>query len=220
MTCRLPQPFGHRDNADADPIKGQSPAKNSQTSSGPLVELALFLCSYAPLFAILAVRFKPWWLVGVCGGLALLGVSAGLLVLRRFRRVAAMGWPLVVVEDRGAEVAGYLASYLLPFLTVSEPSPRDLVAYTLFLIVLAVIYVRSGLVRVNPTLYLLGWRLQEVEIGDGWMGYVLSRRALRKGENLSAVRLTERLFVSYTSEEQVRDGRRTASRSGSARSRR
>jgi hypothetical protein len=211
----VPQP--RPDRPDPEPNGALAGADSSRTSSGLLVEFALFLCSYAPLFAILAVRFRPWWLVGVCGGLALVGIAAGVLVLGRFRRVAAMGWPLVAVDDRGAEVAGYLASYLLPFLTVSEPSLRDLVAYALFLVVLAVIYVRSGLVRVNPTLYLLGWRLQEVEIGDtGWTGYVLSRRALRKGENVSGVRLTERLFLSYSSEEELRDDRRTASRSGSA----
>jgi hypothetical protein len=36
--------------------------------------------------------------------------------------------------------AGYLASYLLPFLTVAEPSWRDLVAYGLFLAVTATVY--------------------------------------------------------------------------------
>jgi hypothetical protein len=109
-----------------------------------------------------------------------------------------MSWSLTAVEDRGAEVAGYVASYLLPFLTVSEPSSRDLVAYGLFLVVVAVLYLRSGLVRINPTLYLAGWRLYAVTIGQaGWSGYVLSRRPLRAGEPLSGARLTERLFLSY-----------------------
>ena len=78
---------------------------------------------------LLAIRFGPWWLVAGCAALAAVGFLGGVAVLRRFRRVSRTGWPLTAVEDRGTEVAGYLASYLLPFLTVSEPSPRDLVAY-------------------------------------------------------------------------------------------
>jgi hypothetical protein len=39
------------------------------------------------------------------------------------------------VEDRGAEVAGYLASYILPFVVVPEPGWSDLVGYAIFLVV-------------------------------------------------------------------------------------
>ena len=48
-------------------------------------------------------------------------------------------------------------------------------------------------------LYLFGWRLYAIEIGDGWSGYLLARRPVRKGTDVAAVRMTERLFVSYSS---------------------
>lgn len=161
------------------------------------VELAMFMCSYAPLFVILAVRFRTTSLTVACAVLAAIGTGGGLIVLRRFRTVAAGSWTVRTVEDRGSEVAGYLATYLLPFVTVAEPGVRDVVGYVLFLAVTAVIYVRSGLVQINPTLYLFGWRLFAVDIGDGWSGYVLARTRLARGTRLSAVRMTERLFVSY-----------------------
>lgn len=161
------------------------------------VELALFLCSYSALFAILAVRFRTTALILACAGLAVLGAVAGLAVLLRFRSVAQGIWTVSTVEDRGGEVAGYLATYLLPFVTVAEPGWHDVVGYVLFLVIVAVIYVRSGLVQINPTLYLFGWRLFAVDIGDGWSGYVLVRGRLARGQELSAVRMTERLFVSY-----------------------
>jgi hypothetical protein len=56
-------------------------------------------------------------------------------------------------------VSGYLAAYLLPFLTVPEPSATDLVTYAIFVFVAGLIYVRSGLMQINPTVYLLNRRV-------------------------------------------------------------
>jgi hypothetical protein len=65
---------------------------------------------------------------------------------------------LTITGDAGAEVSGYLAAYLVPFLVVVEPAPGDLVAYAIFLVVAGLIYVRSGLMQINPTVYLMNRR--------------------------------------------------------------
>jgi hypothetical protein len=167
-----------------------------ETVTSSMVELALFLCSYAPLFAILAIRFQSTLLILVCALVAGSGLAAGGAVLLRFRTVTPGSWVVMAVEDRGGEVAGYLATYLLPFVTVAEPTVRDVIAYGLFLTIVAVIFVRSSLVQINPTLYLFGWRLLAIEIG-GFNGYLLTRRRIKHGDEVRAVRMTERLFVSY-----------------------
>lgn len=167
------------------------------TVTSLLVELALFLCSYAPLFAILAIRFQRTSLIVVCALFAAAGLAAGGAVLLRFRTVTPGSWVVRAVEDRGGEVAGYLATYLLPFVTVAEPDVRDVIAYGLFVAIVAVIFVRSSLVQINPTLYLFGWRLLAIEIGDGFNGYLLTRRRIKRGDEVGAVRMTERLFVNY-----------------------
>ena len=161
------------------------------------VEFALFLCSYAVLFAILAIRFTRSSLIVGCAVLAGLGIAGGIAVLVRFGSVAQSTWTVRTVEDRGGEVAGYLATYLLPFVAVADPGWRDVLGYGLFIVIVAVIYLRSALVQINPTLYLFGWRLLAVDIGEGWSGYVLARRPLARGQELRAVRMTGRLFVSY-----------------------
>ena len=100
--------------------------ENAQaTASDLIVELVLFLCSYAPLFLILAIRFTEHWLEALCGGLFVLGLGGGLAVVLRYSGVSGRSWTATRVEDRGAEVAGYLASYILPFVVVPEPSWRD-----------------------------------------------------------------------------------------------
>jgi hypothetical protein len=166
-----------------------------------LVEVSLFLCSYAPLFTILAIRFRTEWLEIVCGGLAALGFAAGVTVVTRYRRLAGQEWEATKVEDRGYEVAGYLASYLLPFVTVTEPGVRDLVGYAIFLVIAGVVYIRSGMLQINPTLYLLGWRVMEVTVGERWVGYALGRRTLRPGEPLNVRRVTDRVFIASRAEE-------------------
>jgi hypothetical protein len=73
-------------------------------------------------------------------------------------------------------------------------------SYALLFVILAIrmIYVRSSLVQLNPTLYLRGWRVASVELPEsGWSGFVISRRRLRDGEPDRAVRLTDRLYIDY-----------------------
>ncbi len=171
--------------------------ENAQaTASDLIVELALFLCSYAPLFLILAIRFTEHWLEALCGGLFVLGLGGGLAVVLRYRGVSGRSWTATRVEDRGAEVAGYLASYILPFVVVPEPSWRDLVGYAIFFLVAATIYIRSGMLQINPTLYLFGWRVFAVSLGDRWTGYALARGSLARGDSIEVRRVTERVFVA------------------------
>lgn len=94
---------------------------------------------------------------------------------------------MVSFEDTGGEVSGYLASYLLPFVTVPTPSWRDLLDYGLFLLVNLVIYVRSNLVRVNPTLYVLGYRVLAIRYGREKEQYLVTRTAPDTGQIVSVV---------------------------------
>jgi hypothetical protein len=114
-----------------------------------LAKPLLFLSSYCPLFALLAIRFTEIHLQLGCATLAVLGVISLLLLLRLDRHTAPGPHRLVSARPAGAEAASYLASYLLPFLTISDPSPRDIVAYLLFLIVAYAVYVQSSLGRVS-----------------------------------------------------------------------
>jgi len=162
------------------------------------VELRFFLCSYALLFGILAIRFTETWLSLTCAGIALIGVVAGFGTLAGHRDVEPERLSVARIEDHGGEVAGYLAAYLLPFVTVPEPGTRDLIAYVLFLFVNGVVYVRSSLVQLNPTLYLAGWRVYSVELAaGGWSGFLISRARPRAGQPIDAVRLTDRQYVHY-----------------------
>jgi len=146
----------------------------------------LYLSSYAALFGILAVRFNGLALRLVCAGLFAAGVLDTFRITTKIRSGLVQHEITVKSsEDTGGEVSGYLASYLLPFVTVPTPGWRDLLGYGLFLLVGLVIYVRSNLVRVNPTLYLLGYRVLHVRYGAGRDQFLVTRIAPSDGETVN-----------------------------------
>jgi hypothetical protein len=150
----------------------------------------LFLGSYVLLFVLLAVRFQTAWLEIACGVIAAIGLLDMIwIVFWVSKRIGEDPIRLAQVTDAGPEVAGYMATYLLPFLTVAEPTTRDVVAYVIFLLVTGLVYVRSEMTQVNPTLYILGRRVLAVTTDGGWSGHVVVRSSVREGDVILAVPL-------------------------------
>jgi hypothetical protein len=164
----------------------------------------LFLGSYALLFVLLAVRFHTTWLEIACAALATIGFLDMLwIVFGVSRRTAQEPIRLATITDAGSDVAGYLATYLLPFLTVAEPSTRDVIAYIIFLLVTGLVYVRSEMTQINPTLYVLGRRVVRVTTDAGWSGYIVIRSSPEPGDVIQTVPLNVlvRVEVSQRSTE-------------------
>lgn len=153
-----------------------------------LAKPLLFLSSFAPLFTLLAIRFERWPLVIACAALALLGVISLALLFRLDRRASVGVHRVVEARDAGAEAGAYLGTYLLPFVTVSNPSLRDSVAYIGFLAVVASIYLRSSVVQINPLLYVLGYKVQSIIDSGGLRGYVITRTRISAGDDILATR--------------------------------
>lgn len=154
-----------------------------------VVRAQLFLSSYAPLFVILAIRFHGVALTAVCATLAGYGVLYLMVVVWAVPALAQPRAYLVEsVDDAAGEVAGYLATYVLPFVTVPSPSAADLAGYAIVAVVVAVIFTRSELARINPTLYLLGWRVARITAGTV-SHYLVCRRLPRPGTSIDAVRV-------------------------------
>lgn len=159
----------------------------------------LFLSSYAPLFGLLAIRFERPVLWISCVVLAMLGVASLCLLLRLDARAAPGPHVLASVRDAGAEAASYLATYLLPFLTVSAPTVRDVMAYVGFLLVVAAIHLRSAVVQVNPLLYLLGYRVLSITDDHGLHAYMITRHSPPAGNRVLATRFRDDVLVDRTS---------------------
>jgi hypothetical protein len=126
-----------------------------------IMRTRLFFISYSPLWAIFAIRSHAadgqavFWLLTAWGLFdAFRLIEAG---LRRSTRHVRFD----NISDRSGYVSGYLATYLLPFLGGPPLDLRGWLAYGLYFVVAWAIFVPSDLGLVNPTLYILGWRLVE-----------------------------------------------------------
>lgn len=159
----------------------------------------MFLSSYAPLLMILAIRFEKTWLRLACVALAAVGI-VGLRVLMRLHRepLDQQGrYALTDVRGAGEGASSYLAGYLLPFVTISNPSVTDLVAYAGFFAVAYVVTTRTGIIQVNPTLFLLGYRVDSVTDDRGAQRYLLSktRDSITQGVTVRASRMSNEVLI-------------------------
>lgn len=161
-----------------------------------------FLSSYAPLWLMLGLRFHPpllrigLFLVAI-GGFLYVG-----FILKRRERERPSNDLLTITGDGGADVSGYLAAYLLPFLTVAEPSASDLAAYAIFVIVAGLVYVRSGLMQINPTIYLFKHKVLRASIpvrGTIREVFVITRVDLRVANTLNAEPLGDCVYINHSS---------------------
>lgn len=159
-----------------------------------------FLSSYAPLWIMLGLRFTaPYARIGLIA-LGLACITAAAFMLSRSAAERPSSTKLTISGDAGSDVSGYLAAYLLPFLVVPAPSLADAIAYLIFLIVAGLVYIRSGLMQINPTVYLLGRRVLRATQPVGSTSkevFVITRRDLRVGDCLEAERFSDRVYFDH-----------------------
>lgn len=155
------------------------PTELSRGLTHSLVMFRLFVVSYAPLGAIVAVRSSEsvclaagencdvslaginfWGAVGVTA----LGLFDAWWLPRQAQRTAAIRLRVIDAQDEGGAVAGYLATYLLPLLGASVMTWRDAISVAIYLLMLLVVFLKSRLALVNPTLYLFGYRVLQVAL--------------------------------------------------------
>ncbi len=128
-----------------------------------VARIRLFVSSYSPLFLALAVRFDDSALRIAMVAIGVLSAVSLIQLLRSSRGTAPRTVTPTQSRDLGNEVSAYVATYVVPFVTVTSPDRYDLIAYAIVFCTLGIVYVNSDLVGVNPLLYLLGYRVFAVD---------------------------------------------------------
>lgn len=160
------EPYAARVNG---PDSRPSPARTYPVTAAVL-RGRLFVSSYAPLFAIFAARTapgtgdhdQPLWPFVVSLTVTVVGLSDGWWLVRGATRRSAIQVTPLVVEEQGAAVAGYLPTYLLPFIGLVPHTIGAWIGYGIYIVVLFVVFLGSDFALVNPTLYVLGRRVARV----------------------------------------------------------
>lgn len=147
--------------------------------SGLMFKLELFAMSFLPLFVILAIQHHAkGWLLTTMLALVGLALAAAIHLLSAPRRLTGVDVKVTECLDEGQNAAGYLASYILPVMAPTLPDRwENAVGMGVYLIVLLSVTINSNLLLVNPTFYLLGWRIARVKIEERVDG-APSQRAL------------------------------------------
>lgn len=133
-----------------------------------LIRVRLFFVSYVPLWLMLAFRAVPsghWRWDSRAAAVIAFGVLAGYGFVNAVRLIRGSGktspqsFIFGEVNDQGGNAAGYLATYLLPFIGLVPQDWGDWAAYALYSLVAMIVFIRTDLTFVNPTLYVLGHRV-------------------------------------------------------------
>lgn len=163
-----------------------------------IAQLAFFLSSYAPLFGVFALleSFGNGWPTPACAGVAIAGpfVLAGVLLVVK-RVVGAQDLTVSTAQSRDGDALAYVATYLVPFAAIAATTPREQGALALFVVLMAVLYVRAGLFYVNPLLAIAGYRLFQVATpATATVVLIARRRYLPSGVVLKARRLSDYVY--------------------------
>src|SRR2546423_103348 len=137
----------------------------------------MFFSSYAPLFGLLAYKNRS------CGvteeiliGVAVLSVG-GLIVVMLSKR-SDTGTEIEVAHStpKDGDVLAYIATYLVPFLSVNLTKTDDVVLFSGFLLVLMIVYINSNMLFVNPLLSIAGYHSFTITDPDGHEYSLIARR--------------------------------------------
>jgi hypothetical protein len=165
--------------------------------------VVLFASSYAPLGGLYFLLY-----VGTNNqialaslGIAVLSTIALWLLLRWWKRDGDPTCDAVLEYQKpGAEVMGYIASYLLPFLGFSLDSRRHIAVLGAYLVILGYLYVTTDMIRVNPTLSLLGYGVYDAKLQEYGATWLLARGRIRRGSLIPVVAVGGNLMVQKASE--------------------
>lgn len=163
-----------------------------------VTKIILFFSSYLPLWLIFAVQFytknnKTGAIVSV--SIALMCMTGLSVYLRYSKRLNPVPLKIIRLNRKDGEAMSYIVSYLLPFVALPSGTVGDLVSLALFICVLAVLYVNSDMIHINPVLNLMGWHLYEIEKESGTICMVMSKNKLRNNTEIEAGQIGEDLFV-------------------------
>lgn len=148
-----------------------------------LARTLLFFSAFAPLFAIWALR--AWSVVSwVFLALALVGIAGTVVIVRLARVDEGDSSEILTIESRDADVAAYVVTYLVPFVTTSARTWQDWLAMIAFVAVLFVLYTSSELLAVNPLLALRGLRLYKADATPQGRIWLLGPTGLRSHDAL------------------------------------
>lgn len=134
--------------------------------------------------------------------LLLLGLGALYYFRFNYKIAGSQSIPVEVssVEDINYEHLTFLTTYIIPLICFNLTSERYLIALTLLLIVIGVIYVRTDKFYANPTLAVLGFRLYSAKLtrrtGEEVKVTLITKDRIEDGDKIRFLELDSRVYYA------------------------
>lgn len=105
---------------------------------------------------------------------------------------------IIAIEDLNYEHLTFLTTYIIPLICFNLTDTRYLLALTMLLIVIGIIYVKTDKFYANPTLAVLGFRLYKVDLesrtGTKKSIVVVTRDRLANNDQIRSLELDQKVY--------------------------
>lgn len=170
------------------------------------LKLILFFSSYSPLFliiAILNVKLKDIHKVQditsqdkiflIISMLALFMLPNAILfyLIKRVRLFQPIKEKTDSFINKNSDVMNYIVTYLIPFLSFNFDKLNQTIAFTILILVLAIVYIHSNIFYINPILIIFGYKIYE--INDKFI--VITKFKVKRNGRLKLYRIHDKLYV-------------------------
>ncbi len=179
-----------------------------------IVQILLFIISYAPLYLILFFQnlndmiynkenaFIGWHVLAKnnqisISFLLLIFVSILLyfLLYRIVMKSSSVKIKILKIQDNHSEHLSYLATYILPFVGLKFDNWQNIISTVALFYVLGHIYIKTNLILTNPTLTFFGFLISRINDEQEGSKIIIHKAKLQKGKELDFVHLTQNIYI-------------------------
>lgn len=170
------------------------------------LKLILFFSSYSPLFLIIAIlnvklndihKVKDIipqdkiWLVIVMLALFILPNAILFYLIKRVRVFQPIKEKTNSFTNKNSDVLNYIVTYLIPFLSFNFDKLNQAIAFTILILVLAIVYIHSNIFYINPILIISGYKIYE--INDKYL--LITKLTVKRDKRLKLYRIHDNVYV-------------------------
>ena len=131
------------------------------------VKLCLFLISYFPLFIIMGILHYDHPIIPyVAIACSLVGFGGTFITFGTLNRISGQYKKANNVKPAAKMNFQYFLAYIIPFIAMDVDSTRQIIAYLVLFVFIGILYVRTELLYVNPTLTLLGYNILKIKTDE------------------------------------------------------
>ena len=131
------------------------------------VKICLFLVSYFPLFVIMSVLHYDYLIILYSAIiLSAVGFVGLVITIMTYNKISGSRIQAKEIKSDGKVNFQYFLAYIIPFIAIDIDETRQLLAYSVLFVFIGILYVKTNLIYVNPTLIILGYNLFRFKTED------------------------------------------------------